>query len=81
MSPLHEGRKLLQWLLSDNNRKHARINTAIPSQKEMDWVGVEPTTSGSFGKRLFFLPLSSNDKDDIIILISPTFQNNHLEYL
>jgi hypothetical protein len=31
--------------LSDNNLKHARINTVFPTQKEMDRVGFEPTTS------------------------------------
>jgi hypothetical protein len=31
--------------LSDNNQKHAQNNTVVPSWKEMDRVGVEPTTS------------------------------------
>ena len=31
--------------LSDNSQKHAQNNTVVPSWKEMDRVGVEPTTS------------------------------------
>jgi len=41
--------------LSDYSLKHARINTVVPSQKEMDRVGVEPTTSTSFWAALYYL--------------------------
>jgi hypothetical protein len=47
MSQLQEGRMLLQWLLSDNQPKQAQNNIVVPSQKEMDRVGFEPTTSAS----------------------------------
>jgi hypothetical protein len=33
--------------LSDNHRKQTQNNTVVPSQKEMDRVGFEPTTSAS----------------------------------
>jgi hypothetical protein len=32
-------------VLSDNHLKQAQINTVVPTQKELDRVGVEPTTS------------------------------------
>jgi hypothetical protein len=31
--------------LPDNCQNQAQINTVVPSQKEMDRVGAEPTTS------------------------------------
>jgi hypothetical protein len=34
-------------VLSDNNQNQAQFNTVVPSYKEVDGVGVEPTTSAS----------------------------------
>ena len=35
---------LLLLDLPDNSQIQAQNNTVVPSQKEMDWVGFEPTT-------------------------------------
>jgi hypothetical protein len=35
----------LRDILSDNNLKQTHFNTVVVQQKEMDRVGVEPTTS------------------------------------
>jgi hypothetical protein len=40
--------------LSDNYLKHAQFNTVVVQQKEMDRVGVEPTTLASFLWRQFY---------------------------
>jgi hypothetical protein len=47
---------LLLLNLSDNHLKHARINTVVVRQKEMDRVGVEPTTSAQqLSSQLLFI--------------------------
>ena len=47
-------------MLSDNRLEQAQTNTVVPSQKEMDWVGFEPTTSATeiaaLSSCLFLLP-------------------------
>jgi hypothetical protein len=37
-----------EGFLSDNDLKQAQFNAVVSSQKEMDRVGFEPTTSASF---------------------------------
>jgi hypothetical protein len=46
--------------LSDNYLRQAQFNAVVPSQKEMDRVGVEPTTSAFCVKAALYL-LSRRD--------------------
>jgi hypothetical protein len=46
----HSFIKALPGFLSDNCLKQSQNNAVVPTQEEMDWVGVEPTTSAIFLK-------------------------------
>jgi hypothetical protein len=39
------GLRVLRDILPDNDLESAQFNAVVPSQEEMDRVGVEPTTS------------------------------------
>jgi hypothetical protein len=51
---------LLLLNLSDNILKHAQNNTVVSSQKEMDRVGFEPTTSANFLDSALYLSKQSS---------------------
>jgi len=44
----------LRDILSDNYHKRTQTNTVVVQQKEMDRVGVEPTTSAMKSRRLSY---------------------------
>jgi len=51
-------------VLSYSHSNQTQFSTVFPSQKEMDRVGVEATTSASLGKGCSFCFLSNSDKED-----------------
>ena len=57
------------YVLSYNDLKQSQINTLFPTQKEMDRVGFEPTTSAM--PPTFYLQVDEEGKSIVSIPPSP----------
>jgi hypothetical protein len=60
--------------LSDNYQNQAQKNAVVPSQKEMDRVGVEPTTSAFSNSALYYLLSKEQQSKETLLFKSHPLQ-------